>query len=133
MPADIKIADSWKGKLQNEFEKDYFIQLIQFVRSEYATQTVYPPGKEIFHAFDSCSFDDVKVVILGQDPYHGAGQANGLCFSVHDGIRQPPSLQNIFKEIRNDLGKPIPASGNLERWARQGVLLLNSILTVRAS
>ncbi|HEV8514628.1 MAG TPA: uracil-DNA glycosylase [Cyclobacteriaceae bacterium] len=133
MPADIKIADSWKGKLQNEFEKDYFTQLIQFVRNEYATQTVYPPGKEIFRAFDSCSFDDVKVVIIGQDPYHGEGQANGLCFSVRDGIRQPPSLQNIFKEIRNDLEKPIPVSGDLERWARQGVLLLNATLTVRAS
>jgi len=133
MQTDIKIADSWKKKLHKEFEKEYFKELILFVKKEYATHTVYPPGKEIFHAFDSCPFDDVKVVILGQDPYHGAGQANGLCFSVNDGIRQPPSLQNIFKEIRNDLEKPIPVSGNLDRWAKQGVLLLNSILTVRAS
>jgi len=133
MPADIKIADSWKGKLKKEFEKEYFNDLIQFVRKEYTTGTVYPPGKEIFRAFDSCSFEDVKVVIIGQDPYHGEGQANGLCFSVRDGIRQPPSLQNIFKEIRNDLGKPIPVSGDLERWARQGVLLLNATLTVRSS
>lgn len=133
MQTDIKIADSWKKKLHKEFEKEYFKELILFVKKEYATYTVYPPGKEIFHAFDSCPFDDVKVVILGQDPYHGAGQANGLCFSVNDGIRQPPSLQNIFKEIRNDLEKPIPVSGNLDRWAKQGVLLLNSILTVRAS
>jgi uracil-DNA glycosylase len=133
MPADIKIADSWKGKLEHEFENDYFVQLIHFVKNEYKTQAVYPPGKEIFRAFDCCSFEDVKVVIIGQDPYHGAGQANGLCFSVRDGVRQPPSLQNIFKEIRADLGKPIPISGDLERWARQGVLLLNATLTVRAS
>jgi len=133
MPADVKIADSWKGKLQKEFEKEYFIQLTLFVKNEYQTQTVFPPGKEIFRAFDSCSFDDVKVVIIGQDPYHGEGQANGMCFSVREGIRQPPSLQNIFKEIRNDLGKPIPTSGDLERWANQGVLLLNATLTVRGS
>ncbi len=133
MPAEIKIADSWKGKLENEFKKEYFTQLTHFVRNEYLTQTVYPPGKEIFRAFDCCSFDDVKVVIIGQDPYHGAGQANGLSFSVRDGVKQPPSLQNIFKEIRNDLGKPIPVSCDLERWARQGVLLLNATLTVRAS
>ncbi len=133
MPAEVKIAESWKGKLVNEFEKEYFLQLTQFVRDEYQHQTVYPPGKEIFRAFDCCSFEDVKVVIIGQDPYHGAGQANGLCFSVRDGIRQPPSLQNIFKEIHKDLGKPIPPSGDLERWARQGVLLLNATLTVRAS
>jgi uracil-DNA glycosylase len=133
MPADVKIADSWKGKLQKEFEKEYFVQLTAFVRNEYETQTVFPPGKEIFRAFDSCSFEDVKVVIIGQDPYHGERQANGLCFSVREGIRQPPSLQNIFKEIHNDLGKPIPISGDLERWARQGVLLLNATLTVRSS
>ncbi len=133
MPAEVKIADSWKGKLENEFEKEYFIQLTQFVRDEYQAQTVYPQGKEIFRAFDCCLFEDVKVVIIGQDPYHGAGQANGLCFSVRDGVRQPPSLQNIFKEIHRDLGKPILASGDLERWARQGVLLLNATLTVRAS
>lgn len=133
MPADIKIAPSWKEKLEPEFEKPYFEKLIDFVKHEYKTQTVYPPGKEIFKAFDSCHFDQVKVVIIGQDPYHGAGQANGLCFSVHDGIRMPPSLVNIFKEIHNDLGKPIPASGDLSRWAKQGVLLLNATLTVRAS
>jgi uracil-DNA glycosylase len=133
MPAEVKISDSWKEKLEKEFEKDYFKKLIQFVKEEYKTQTIYPPGKEIFRAFDCCSFDDVKVVIIGQDPYHGPGQANGLSFSVRDGVRQPPSLQNIFKEIRNDLKKVIPASGDLERWARQGVLLLNATLTVRAS
>lgn len=133
MPVEVKIAESWKGKIGEEFEKEYFVQLTQFVRDEYATQTVYPPGKEIFRAFDCCSFEEVKVVIIGQDPYHGMGQANGLCFSVRDGIRQPPSLQNIFKEIHKDLGKPIPSSGDLERWARQGVLLLNATLTVRAS
>lgn len=133
MSMDVKIAPSWKGKLEAEFEKEYFGNLIQFVKQEYQTQTVYPPGKEIFRAFDCCSFDDVKVVIIGQDPYHGAGQANGLCFSVRNGIRQPPSLVNIFKEINKDLGKPIPASGDLERWAHQGVLLLNATLTVRGS
>jgi len=133
MSAEVKIADSWKEKLEKEFQKGYFAQLTRFVRNEYQSQTVYPPGKEIFRAFDCCSFEQVKVVIIGQDPYHGPGQANGLCFSVREGVRQPPSLQNIFKEIRNDLGKPIPASGDLERWARQGVLLLNATLTVRAS
>ena len=117
----------------NEFEKPYFKNLIEFVRNEYRTQTVYPPGKEIFRAFDSCDFDNAKVVIIGQDPYHGPGQANGMCFSVRDGVRMPPSLVNIFKEIQKDLGKPIPQSGDLERWANQGVLLLNATLTVRAS
>ena len=130
---DVKIEPNWKRRLSGEFEKEYFIKLIDFVKSEYATQTVFPPGKEIFRAFDSCDFDHVRVVIIGQDPYHGPGQANGLCFSVRDGITMPPSLLNIFKEIRNDLGKPIPKSGDLERWARQGVLLLNATLTVRAS
>jgi uracil-DNA glycosylase len=130
---DVKIAPSWKDRLAGEFTRPYFTTLIDFVKQEYQTQTVYPPGKEIFNAFDACDFSDVKVVILGQDPYHGAGQANGLCFSVHDGIRMPPSLVNIFKEIHADLGKPIPATGNLERWAKQGVLLLNATLTVRAS
>lgn len=130
---DVRIAPSWKDKLKLEFETPYFQQLIDFVRSEYKTQTVYPPGGEIFNAFDRCGFDEVKVVIIGQDPYHGPGQANGLCFSVRDGMRMPPSLVNIFKEIQQDLGKPIPASGNLERWAKQGVLLLNATLTVRAS
>jgi uracil-DNA glycosylase len=130
---DVKIAPSWKSRLSDEFNKSYFLQLIEFVKQEYQTQTVYPPGKEIFHAFDGCDFADVKVVIIGQDPYHGPGQANGFCFSVRDGIRVPPSLVNIFKEIKQDLGKPIPTSGDLERWAKQGVLLLNATLTVRAS
>lgn len=130
---DIKIAPTWKSHLDEEFDKSYFKQLVEFVKSEYQTATVYPPGKEIFRAFDACSFDDVKVVIIGQDPYHGPGQANGLCFSVRDEVRMPPSLKNIFKEIQNDLGKPIPKSGDLGRWAEQGVLLLNATLTVRAS
>jgi uracil-DNA glycosylase len=133
MTIDVKIAPSWKERLKKEFEKEYFANLTQFVKQEYQTQTVYPPGKEIFRAFDCCAFDDVKVVIIGQDPYHGAGQANGLCFSVRSGIRQPPSLVNIFKEINNDLGKPIPSSGDLERWAHHGVLLLNATLTVRSA
>ncbi len=133
MQAEVRINDSWKNGLQAEFEKPYFLNLIKFVRIEYATQTVYPPGKEIFRAFDACPFDDIKVVIIGQDPYHGPGQANGLCFSVREGVRIPPSLINIFKEIKLDLGKPIPASGNLERWAQQGVLLLNATLTVRGA
>jgi uracil-DNA glycosylase len=130
---DVKIAPSWKSLLNGEFEKPYFQELIEFVRGEYSQNTVYPPGKEIFKAFDSCDFNKVKVVIIGQDPYHGPGQANGLCFSVRKGVRMPPSLVNIFKEIKADLGKPIPASGDLERWASQGVLLLNATLTVRAS
>jgi uracil-DNA glycosylase len=129
---DVKIAPSWKERLAGEFEKEYFKNLVEFVKQEYRTQTIYPPGKLIFNAFDKCSFEDVKVVIIGQDPYHGAGQANGLCFSVNDGVKSPPSLLNIFKEINQDLGKPIPNSGNLERWAVQGVLLLNATLTVRA-
>lgn len=131
--ADIRLEESWKSCLSAEFSKPYFSELIQFVRTEYATATVFPPGKEIFRAFDVCRFQDVRVVIIGQDPYHGPGQANGLCFSVRDGVKPPPSLVNIFKEIKNDLGKPIPASGDLERWAQQGVLLLNATLTVRAS
>lgn len=129
---DVKIAISWKSQLAEEFQKPYFEQLTGFVKSEYQSHVVYPPGKEIFRAFEECDFSNVKVVILGQDPYHGSGQANGLCFSVHDGIRVPPSLVNIFKEIKADLGKPIPTSGELERWAEQGVLLLNATLTVRA-
>lgn len=133
MSADVKMAPAWKERLQKEFEQPYFQQLIDFVKSEYSTQQVYPPGKEIFHAFDACDFENLKVVIIGQDPYHGPGQANGLCFSVRDGVRMPPSLQNIFKEIRDDLGKPFPPNGDLERWAKQGVLLLNATLTVRAS
>jgi uracil-DNA glycosylase len=130
---EVKIEPSWKGKLSGEFDKEYFKTLIDFVKKEYATQTVYPPGKEIFRAFDCCDFESVRVVIIGQDPYHGAGQANGLCFSVREGIASPRSLVNIFKEIKNDLGKPVPVSGDLVRWARQGVLLLNATLTVRAS
>lgn len=133
MAEDVKIAPSWKKYLSNEFNADYFRQLIDFVRAEYQTQTVYPPGREIFRAFDCADFDDVRVVIIGQDPYHGPGQANGLCFSVRDGVTFPPSLRNIFKEIQKDLDKPIPKSGDLERWAQQGVLLLNATLTVRAS
>ena len=121
-----------KEALMPEFSKDYFIRLTDFVRKEYHETTVYPPGKLIFNAFNLCPFDKVKVVIIGQDPYHGPGQAHGLCFSVNDGIQPPPSLVNIFKEINNDLGKPIPQSGNLTRWAEQGVLLLNATLTVRA-
>src|SRR5688572_3281297 len=130
---DVKIEPSWKLRLTDEFDKSYFTQLTEFVKTEYLTQTIYPPGKEIFNAFNCCDFNNVRVVILGQDPYHGAGQANGLCFSVRDGIRIPPSLVNIFKEIRDDLKKTIPTSGDLERWAKQGVLLLNATLTVRAS
>ncbi len=130
---DVKIASSWKNLLAEEFEKPYFHQLASFVKDEYKTQTIYPPGTDIFKAFDRCDFSEVNVVIIGQDPYHGPGQANGLCFSVCDGMAMPPSLVNIFKEIRNDLGKPIPASGDLERWAKQGVLLLNATLTVKAS
>lgn len=132
MPSDIKIAPSWKKRLSDEFEKPYFQQLIEFVRVEYKEHTVYPPGKKIFNAFDHCDFDDVKVVIIGQDPYHGPGQANGLCFSVREGVKMPPSLVNIFKEIHKELEFPMPSSGNLERWANQGVLLLNATLTVRA-
>lgn len=133
MSAEVKIAPSWKSKLESEFQKPYFEELIQFVKQEYQLNTVYPPGKEIFRAFDCADFDQVKVVIIGQDPYHGPGQANGLCFSVREGVAMPPSLKNIFKEIHDDLGKPIPTTGELERWAKQGVLLLNATLTVRAS
>ena len=129
---NVQIEESWKEALMPEFSKDYFIRLTDFVRKEYHETTVYPPGKLIFNAFNLCPFDKVKVVIIGQDPYHGPGQAHGLCFSVNDGIQPPPSLVNIFKEISNDLGKPVPQSGNLTRWAEQGVLLLNATLTVRA-
>jgi uracil-DNA glycosylase len=130
---DVKIASNWKSLLSEEFEKPYFKELTAFVRDEYRNQTIYPKGLDIFKAFDRCDFCDVKVVIIGQDPYHGPGQANGLCFSVGEGMRFPPSLMNIFKEIRDDLGKPVPTSGDLERWARQGVLLLNATLTVKAN
>lgn len=129
----VKIHDSWKKVLRNEFEKEYFDTLIRFVKEEYQSHTCYPPGNQIFAAFDICHFEDVKIVIIGQDPYHGKGQANGLCFSVNDGIPFPPSLINIFKEIQSDLGQPIPATGNLEHWANQGILLLNATLTVRES
>ena len=129
---NVKIANSWKKLLQEEFEKPYFEKLVDYIKQEYASQKVYPPGSLIFNAFNQCSLDELKVVIVGQDPYHGAGQANGLCFSVNDGITFPPSLNNIFKEIANDIDTPFPVSGNLEKWAKQGVLLLNATLTVRA-
>ena len=130
----VKIAESWQPVLADEFEKPYFQRLIAFVKGEYATATVYPAGGQIFHAFEATPFDNIKVVILGQDPYHGRGQAHGLSFSVHDGQRTPPSLQNIFKELQTDIpGTPPALNGNLDRWASQGVLLLNATLTVRAS
>ncbi len=129
---DVNIEHGWKEQLKEEFDKPYFSELVNFVKTEYRNNTCYPAGSRIFSAFDYCSFDDVKVVIIGQDPYHGVGQANGLCFSVSDGIAMPPSLINIFKEIETDLEIPFPATGNLERWAKQGVLLLNATLTVRA-
>lgn len=129
---NVKIEQSWKEVLQREFEQDYFCNLVAFVKQEYASGMVFPPGNEIFAAFDATPFDRVKVVIIGQDPYHGERQANGLCFSVADGIQFPPSLQNIFKEIHDDIGTEIPTSGDLTRWAKQGVLLLNATLTVRA-
>lgn len=130
---EVKISDSWKTRLNTEFDKPYFNDLVNFVKLEYSQNTVYPSGNLIFHAFENCSFESTKVVILGQDPYHGPGQAHGLSFSVNDGIAHPPSLQNIFKEIKNDLKILPPQSGNLERWASQGVLLLNATLTVRAN
>ena len=129
---NVQIEPSWKQHLLGEFDKDYFVGLTNSVRAEYSHYTCYPPGKLIFNAFNLCPFDKVKVVIIGQDPYHEPGQAHGLSFSVQDGIQFPPSLQNIFKEIQADLGTAIPASGNLTRWAEQGVLLLNASLTVRA-
>ncbi|WP_223034374.1 uracil-DNA glycosylase [Hanstruepera marina] len=128
----VNIHDSWKPYLKSEFESPYFNHLVSFVKTEYRSHTCYPPGKQIFNAFEHCHFNDLKVVIIGQDPYHGPNQANGLCFSVHDGIQHPPSLINIFKEIEQDIGVSYPKSGNLERWADQGVLLLNATLTVRA-
>ncbi len=126
------IENSWKQLLSEEFRSEYFFKLKEFIIREKKKYKIYPPGSEIFSAFNYTLFDKVKVVILGQDPYHGKGQANGLCFSVKDGIAKPPSLQNIFKELQNDLGYPIPVSGNMEKWAQQGVLLLNATLTVRA-
>ena len=131
--AKVQIEESWLEKLQSEFDKPYFEQLIQFVKTEYAQGTCYPPGKLIFNAFNLCPLPKVKVVLIGQDPYHEPQQAHGLCFSVNDGVPFPPSLRNIFQEIQTDLGKPVPQSGNLTRWAEQGVLLLNATLTVRAS
>lgn len=128
---DVKIAPDWKALLEEEFSKPYFEELTRFVKEEYATRRIYPRGSNIFRAFDKCPLDKLKVVIIGQDPYHGPGQAHGLCFSVVEGVPHPPSLQNIFKEVASDIGTPIPSSGNLDRWAEQGVLLLNSVLTVR--
>ena len=128
----IRIHPSWREALASEFSAPYFSALTEFVRAEYAAGTCYPPAGEIFAAFDRCPFSEVKVVLLGQDPYHGAGQAEGLCFSVRDAVPPPPSLQNIFKELHDDLGVPVPTSGSLRRWADQGVLLLNATLTVRA-
>lgn len=128
---DVKIAPDWKALLEEEFSKPYFEKLTRFVKEEYATRRIYPRGSNIFRAFDKCPLDKLKVVIIGQDPYHGPGQAHGLCFSVDEGVPHPPSLQNIFKEVASDIGTPIPSSGNLDRWAEQGVLLLNSVLTVR--
>lgn len=130
---DVKIASEWKSLLQDEFEKSYFEELVRFVKSEYKQHRVFPPGKEIFAAFEFCKISDLKVVIIGQDPYHGMGQANGLCFSVADGVAIPPSLRNIFKELNTDVGKEIPNTGNLSHWAEQGVLMLNATLTVRAN
>lgn len=128
----VNLEPGWKAQLAEEFTKDYFRSLVDFVKTEYQSGTIFPPGKWIFNAFDSCPFEDVKVVMLGQDPYHGPGQAHGLCFSVQDGIQHPPSLQNIFKEIESDIGTKRPTSGNLQSWASQGILLLNATLTVRA-
>ncbi len=129
---NVRIDESWRQVLQGEFDKPYFELLTSFVRREYQTKQCFPPAGQIFNAFDSCPFDKVKVVIIGQDPYHDVGQAHGLCFSVNEGVRIPPSLENIYKEIQRDLGKPVPQSGNLQRWAQQGVLLLNATLTVEA-
>jgi len=128
---EVRVDESWKAVLTEEFEKPYFAALTEFVRGEYKTHTIFPPAKLIFNAFDQCPFDKLKVVILGQDPYHGPGQAHGLCFSVNDGIPFPPSLRNIFNELKNDVEKPVPASGNLIGWAQQGVLPLNATLTVQ--
>jgi len=129
---DVKIDPTWKAVLNDEFEKEYFIKLTEFIKQEYRNSTIYPPGSLIFNAFNLCPLNSIKAVIIGQDPYHGPGQAHGLCFSVREGVEFPPSLINIFKEIEMDLGIPRPLSGNLERWASQGVLLLNATLTVRA-
>lgn len=130
--AEVKIGGGWKEKLEDQFEEPYFTELTKFVREEYKSTHIFPPPKLIFRAFDECPFDQAKVVILGQDPYHGQGQANGLCFAVSPGVSAPPSLQNIFKELESDLGHPVSRDTDLSRWARQGVLLLNATLTVRA-
>lgn len=129
---NVRIEESWREVLQPEFDKPYFELLTSFVRHEYQTKQCFPPARLIFNAFDSCPFNRVRVVIIGQDPYHDVGQAHGLCFSVNDGVPIPPSLENIYKELNRDLGKPIPTSGNLTHWAQQGVLLLNATLTVEA-
>ena len=129
---NVRIAEDWKALLQEEFEKPYFAELVDFVKAEYASRQIFPAARNIFRAFDKCPLDKLKVVIIGQDPYHGDGQANGLCFSVDDGVDFPPSLRNIFKEVADDMGVAVPASGNLDRWAEQGVLMLNAVLTVRA-
>lgn len=129
---NVRIAEDWKELLQEEFDKPYFAELVDFVKAEYASRQIFPAARNIFRAFDKCPLDKLKVVIIGQDPYHGDGQANGLCFSVDDGVDFPPSLRNIFKEVADDIGKPVPLSGNLDRWAEQGVLMLNAVLTVRA-
>ena len=131
---DVKIEPSWKNVLKSEFEKPYFLEAVTFLRMEKAAgKTIFPPASLLFNAFDTTPFDAVKVVLLGQDPYHGPGQAHGLCFSVPDGINQPPSLVNVFKELNADIGLPMPRSGNLTKWAKQGVLLLNASLSVRAN
>lgn len=129
---DVRIAEDWKEILREEFSKPYFEELVSFVKQEYASGEVFPAGRNIFRAFDKCPFEKLKVVIIGQDPYHGDGQANGLCFSVSEGVPFPPSLKNIFKEVSDDIGTPVPRSGELDRWAEQGVLMLNAVLTVRA-
>ena len=127
----VRVEEGWRKALADQWEATYFGELARFVHDEYRNGTVYPPASQVFAAFDACPFEDVRVVILGQDPYHGPGQANGLCFSVNPGVRMPPSLVNIFREVSDDTGAPFPADGNLDRWARQGVLLLNATLTVR--
>jgi uracil-DNA glycosylase len=133
MSEEINISTSWRKNLKEEFKKDYFLKLMTFVQDAYKTTLVYPKATDIFNAFNACSFEDIRVIIIGQDPYHGAGQAHGLCFSVNEGIALPPSLKNIFKEIQSDIGIAPPKSGNLQRWAEQGVLMLNATLTVEAN
>jgi uracil-DNA glycosylase len=130
---EVRVAEDWKDILQPEFDKPYFAELVSFIKSEYSKDTIYPPGRLIFNAFDQCRWDDLKVVIIGQDPYHGPNQANGMCFSVNQGVPFPPSLRNIFKEISAEYDRPLPQNGDLTHWANQGVLLLNATLTVRAA